>query len=140
MPPSAQLTVVSSMAVFFFKKKSRMYIPNDFFTKKFSKKKKFQDNLFYVQIGSRKSSSERCYTPKVVLFKKSLRNAESISALDYHGVCLTSVDESIVRCRKQLLLLCIVLQSGLLVAFRISMFFAGKSRKILTKTLFSTLR
>ena len=107
---------------------------------------RYTKQIFYhvgqgpVQIGSRKSSSEPCYTPKVVLFKKSLRNAEFISALNCHKVCLKSIDESIIRCKKQSLLFCIALQSALLVAFRILIFFAGKSRKILTKTLFSTLR
>ncbi len=38
-----------------------------------------------------------CYTPKVVLFKKSLRNAEPISVLKNRRVCLKSVGKSIAR-------------------------------------------
>ena len=72
------------------------------------------DSLYtsFGTIGYRKSSSKPCYIPKVVLFKKLLRNAEFISALDYRKVCLKSVDKSVMRCKKQLLFLCIALQSG----------------------------
>ena len=71
------------------------------------------------------------HTPKVVLFKKLLRNAEFISSSNYRRVRLKSVDKSVMRCKKLLSLLCIALQPGLLVAFRILMFFA-------TETLFAT--
>lgn len=85
--------------------------------------------------GLGKSSSEHCYTTKVVLFKKPLRNAELISALNYRRMCLKSVDRSIARYKKQLSLFCIALQFGLLVVFRILMFFYGKIKENLNQNL-----
>lgn len=48
-------------------------------------------------IGERKWPSDRRFTPKVVLFKKSPRKAEPISTQTHFRVSLKSVDKSIIK-------------------------------------------
>lgn len=53
--------------------------------------------LIHTEEGITGVPSDRRFTPKVVLFKKSPRKAEPISTQTHFGVGLKSVDKSIIK-------------------------------------------